>query len=493
MFLLAFASLPTVAGARWTIQDQRVPVPDAPVQKDKEKLIRELFKADYGKADKRALAQKLLQQGMGTNDDAASKYVLLREARETAVVAGDVDVAAKAVQEMTRCFVIDGVAEKSSTYDRLERGIKTPEMAKALAERYLRLVDEAISADKYDVAQKAADKAGSAARKSQDVSLAMLAKERASAVQDIEREANSAKAAMKVLEQSPQDPAANATVGRFNAFFKGDTAAGFAMLAISSDAVLKSLAEKELNPPTDGNEQLALGDRYWDLAEKEKGSIGPALKQRAILWYKKGAPTATGLTKTRMEARVDAYEQVRNAANPNLLNLVPLLDLKKDVMFGTWKLENGALTSSNSTNEVIEFPYTPPDEYDYRVVFTKLEGTGSISIILFRAGIKFNLEMGNGGWYGFAWWEKNTSSVNKTALQNGRRYTAVVQVRRDRLRLLIDDAVFIDYRTDWSEIKGLQQQSILRRNVVGLRTYECPVTFHRAELIEVSGKGKRVP
>src|SRR5437773_6987861 len=62
-------------------QDPRRPVPDAPAQAAVEKTIRELFKDEYSKrapADVAALAKKLLQQGLQTNDDMTGRFGLPR-------------------------------------------------------------------------------------------------------------------------------------------------------------------------------------------------------------------------------------------------------------------------------------------------------------------------------------------------------------------------------------------------------------------------------
>lgn len=68
------------------------PEPDANAQKETLKQIKDLFKEEYAKrgaAEQAALGQKLLQKGIETNDDAASKFVLLKEARDVASGAGE--------------------------------------------------------------------------------------------------------------------------------------------------------------------------------------------------------------------------------------------------------------------------------------------------------------------------------------------------------------------------------------------------------------------
>src|SRR6187549_3616494 len=96
------------------VQDKPVE-PDANAQKETLKQIKDLFKDEYarkGAADQAALAQKLLQKGIETNDDLPSKFVLLKEAREVAAASGDADTAMRAAGETAKAFAVDGPALK---------------------------------------------------------------------------------------------------------------------------------------------------------------------------------------------------------------------------------------------------------------------------------------------------------------------------------------------------------------------------------------------
>src|SRR4051812_36659015 len=84
--------------------DERTEVPPVDKQKLAEKEITGLFRAEYAKAKspagKLALAEKLLSLGSDTKDDAVSRYVLLREARDQSAEAASLDVAFKAIDEL---------------------------------------------------------------------------------------------------------------------------------------------------------------------------------------------------------------------------------------------------------------------------------------------------------------------------------------------------------------------------------------------------------
>src|SRR5258706_12581886 len=103
--MLLLRTLFVVALTAAAFQDKPAlpPEPDANAQKETLKQIRDLFKEDYAKktpADQAALAQKLLQKGAEAGDDPTSKYVLIKEARDVAMNAGDADTALRSAAEL---------------------------------------------------------------------------------------------------------------------------------------------------------------------------------------------------------------------------------------------------------------------------------------------------------------------------------------------------------------------------------------------------------
>src|SRR5262249_51216620 len=86
---------------------QRAAVPPAGDRAKAEAVVKQLFKSEYAKtkvAERLALAAKLLEQGTGTKDDLAARYVLFREASDIAARAGDPVLAMRALDELTAQF-----------------------------------------------------------------------------------------------------------------------------------------------------------------------------------------------------------------------------------------------------------------------------------------------------------------------------------------------------------------------------------------------------
>jgi hypothetical protein len=287
----------------------KAPVPGEAAQQDAVKLIRDLFKAEYARrapADVQALAVKLLQQGRETKDDPVGQFVLLRQARELAVQAGDLATALAAVEETGKAYAVDGLGLKVQTLTATLLPVGKPEAAATLAETCLATVDEALASDRFDTAADLASKAEASARAAKAAALQKRAQQRKKEIETAKREFDLTKASEKILATAPDDPAANLAVGRYAACVKGDWERGAARLAKGADAALKAAAEKDLAKPTDPQAQAATGDAWWEAAEKLKGQpFEDRWRGRARHWYETALPGLAGLAKIKVEKRLE--------------------------------------------------------------------------------------------------------------------------------------------------------------------------------------------
>ncbi|MCY3019922.1 MAG: SUMF1/EgtB/PvdO family nonheme iron enzyme, partial [Planctomycetota bacterium] len=187
---------------------------------------------------------------------------------------------------------------------------------------------------------------------------------------------------------------------------------------------------------------------------------------------------------------VDDPERWKNA-----INLLPLIDSPKDSVEGTWTWRAVGLVSDARPNARVEIPYRPPDEYDFRVTFVRQEGNDAVGLLVSKAGRAFIWAMGN--------WENRIfvlssvngapSNTNPTAvtvpkcLENGRAYTAVVEVRNKRVKAYLDGKLITQWETDYHDLTC----PVPRRDatLVGLNTFKSPTLFQRVEVLEVTGKG----
>ncbi len=120
-------------------------------------------------------------------------------------------------------------------------------------------------------------------------------------------------AALTTLKTSPNDPAANAVAGRYLCLAQGDWEHGLPMLVKGSEAIMKSLAMKDLTATEsvaggkDSREALTAGDAWWDASERETAVWSKtAMQKRAEFWYEQALPDASGLAKVRIEKRIQS-------------------------------------------------------------------------------------------------------------------------------------------------------------------------------------------
>jgi hypothetical protein len=133
--------------------DKRLPIPDPAAQAAAEKKIRAWYKDDYAglPAGREALGRKLLPRGV-QHKDPEFRYVMLRDARELATLAGDAETALRAIDELAAIFKLDPIAEKLTTLVRMETIARSPREQRAALDRQLQLVDEAVYLGRLEAA-----------------------------------------------------------------------------------------------------------------------------------------------------------------------------------------------------------------------------------------------------------------------------------------------------------------------------------------------------
>jgi hypothetical protein len=305
VFLLMAASANTVFCES---NDAKLSPPGIKDSADATKLVREVYKDDLASAKKpeamAALAKKLLQAGIDEQKDMSGRYALFMLAKETAIEGSDLDDAFNAVDEANKTYQIDGIKMKSDAALAAAKAVRSNEQRKAFVTQILSLVNQAVMTDRYDLARPLSDLALASARMLNDPALLKQTVAEVRQVADAESGYADVKKAKAVLDQKPTDPDANLKFGKFVCFFKSDWQAGLPMLALGNDAGLKSLAEKELTGTASADDQLMLGDGWWDVANKQKGNVRIRILRHAESWYAQSISTLQGLAKTRTENRM---------------------------------------------------------------------------------------------------------------------------------------------------------------------------------------------
>lgn len=288
----------------------RSPVPDPAKQKEAEKGIKDLFKAEYAKkqpADKQALAKLLLGHAKETQNDLPVQWVLFREAQDLAAQIGDLDLTLDAAESAAAIFDISLQGTRIAALGAAGKTLKTPEDLAKLGDLYLKVVDEALETEDFENADKALAGAAQTSKRLASPPFSTRVAARARDEADQKARYDKVKRSLDALAKDPANPAANLEVGLYHCFVKNAWDTGLPFLAKGSDPVLKTLASHEADHPTEVGAQVELADGWWDLAEKERSdSKQRLLYQRATSWYEKALTASTSLLKTKIETRLDA-------------------------------------------------------------------------------------------------------------------------------------------------------------------------------------------
>jgi hypothetical protein len=264
--------------------------------------LRENYKAEFASRDPQergTLGRKLREMADKENDPAA-KFVLLREARDLAIDAGDLSYSFAVIDDMATTFRVDAQEMKVTA---IAFGIdKTRVPPQDLARSFLKVCDESLAVWNTELAMKAAYAATKVAAGNRDLMADAKAHEK------IARLCHTAwvKAATanQKLERSPNDPAANQIVGVHICFNTNRWEVGLAYLAKSPPGPLKTLAERDLANPADPAAMAALADAWWDFADAKAAVPDGAGRRRAAFWYAKALPGLSGEKKAAAEKRI---------------------------------------------------------------------------------------------------------------------------------------------------------------------------------------------
>lgn len=194
-------------------------------------------------------------------------------------------------------------------------------------------------------------------------------------------------------------------------------------------------------------------------------------------------------------AAVEAPSQVAEAT-PRVVNLLKLIDPRKDTFTGNWRVQNGGagpLLSSDGTQHArLNIPYAPPEEYDFRVDFVRQGGDNCMAqMFTHRNPCALILYGWKGKFSGFQlvkdhFADKNETGVRDLPTANGQHHSSIVRVRKQYIEAWLDGSLIIHYDTDGRDL-GSKDWAIDTPLGVGSQT--SPTLFQVVELTEVTGRG----
>ena len=180
------------------------------------------------------------------------------------------------------------------------------------------------------------------------------------------------------------------------------------------------------------------------------------------------------------------------------VDLLTLVDLSKDVIRGNWwKFGDGSVACEPSNAALLEIPYSPPHEYDYRIVFVVSSlANQPVALACCGGGTQFSFVIG--GWgntiSGFSMINGRGANINPTGVRanhwivSGQRHVSVVKVRKDGVEGWFDGVLVASHKTDWADMSPGYDR-LRRPDSIGLcvSTGAC---IESAKIIEITGEGK---
>jgi len=480
-------------------------IPSTAQQAAAQGLIHNLYGKEFLKdapADRLALAKTLLSQAQQSRDDAAARYVALVDAADVAGAAGDVATAWAAIDLLAQGYLVNALELRRAALAHALANARSAPQCQAIMVAALETADQAAAVDAFDAVRQLATLAENAANQAHDLKTVVSIQTRLADLRSLADEFTKVRAAFTQLEINPADPDAHLAIGRFYALQKNQWSLGLMHLAAGSDPTLQSLAAQELVHPTDGLALAQLGDAWWAYGEKATGALRRNAQAHAAELYKNAQQNITGTTLARLQSRITeaggagaAAATVPSAPETGAsIDLLALIDTAKDAQQGTWSKATGAITCDPFSYATLALPYAPPEEYDLVTTFTRTDGKGPIAILLAAGKHSFDFSLDIKGEARFervaGKIAKDNPTTTPVAITNNHAYRLTIEVRKDRIRALLDGKPLAEYKTDGKDLSRYNSWKLKDESLCGLGANNAKVTFQSIQLIEITGKGK---
>ncbi len=297
--------------------DAKLPIPPQAGQQKLLDTLDEIYELQKKRTDEEMgkLIREILDSADETRGKPADRFVLLRKAMELAAEAGDAALTLEVIDRIAAGFQIDPMITKGKMLRTIASKANTADRIASLVEASNGYIDQAVAQKRFDYALSIATTVYRATQSVQGKDFRKDALQRQREVQKLQADHKKLAEALRAAEANPADAEANLTVGQLYCFSYGDWQRGLSYLARGSDPTLAALAGSELATPAEWAGQAKLGDGWWDLAAKKKDPEKDVLLRRAVFWYEKAQSAgAAGLTKVKVEKRLEEFAQMEQAA-----------------------------------------------------------------------------------------------------------------------------------------------------------------------------------
>lgn len=276
--------------------------------------VRNVYRDEIAKATKPAdqtkLAEQLLQTARESRETPATAFVLYGLAQDLALQSGRLSQSLAINDELAEQFEVDAWSRRMELFQRATEAAKLPDDRHRVAEAGLALVQQAIRDGQFDRGVELLRSTQTIVVRLKDSELGLAVRQQSAELDEVRRGNAAAIAARDKLKQTPDDPAAQLTLGRHLCLQQRDWEAGLPHLAKGGDNDLGRVARRDLKRPADPAQEVELADEWWNLAQQNKGRANTSLLLRAAHWYRQALTKANGLPKVQAERRLAEFDKL---------------------------------------------------------------------------------------------------------------------------------------------------------------------------------------
>lgn len=286
--------------------------PDAATQSALLKQVRDAYEPLYrvkSATSSQARAIKLLEEQAKLTDEPTTQYVLLTEAHDAAIEAGEFQLVLKAISAIETNYRVDGVRLKANALTAITRSL-TPNSAAAYTECAMDLARQTLVKEDITQGMKFISQAESGLRRVKDTDAVTSLRQDMRTTKELLVLIRRIDGMRSRLLQDADNAEAISMIGKYDYFVKKDRMRGLAVLARSKNTTLKTIADLEMTTRRTSTEWNTLGDSWLKLAKSEKVTVfREPMAKRAIYWYDQAVSEASSLRATIIRNNIgEAYK-----------------------------------------------------------------------------------------------------------------------------------------------------------------------------------------
>jgi hypothetical protein len=475
-----------------SVPENRPPVPDEAARAAKEKEIRALLTKEFAQSKPQEIwefGRTLLALAHDTKNDPVGRYVIYRLTIDRAAKSGDAETARAAAEQIAKEYDVDRLDTVGGAILAVARGGVPVAVRPVAMQQATELAKQTFAGDRLGLAKNLTEEWLKLAGQLRDADASVEAreyKERVAAAS--ERWPDVAKS-LEILDARPEDGAANAVVGRYRCFIKGEWDRGLENLAKSDDVELKPLAAADLAARGNPNASVDVADRWVEFTKKCGEAETPQVVANALNGFVNSLGSATGLTKTRAAEGLENLQRNHGV----WLDLLATINPQRDKAAGDWtKTHEGDISGAirggtGSLNTFVE----PTTSYEFKSEFTRLGPSGDIFYFVpvgeSACVFAFSGYDNSVSWIdaidGHCATNKNPTLVRPPRIASGVRHElhATIRLKGATVQILvrIDGRDYMGFRGDIKRVARhprFDDQSGARRFGIGI--YQTHVLFH---------------